>query len=182
MEIQETSIQGVYIVKPTVFNDNRGFFFEAYNQSKYTCKNIRSEFIQDNISCSQKGAIRGLHYQLNPYSQAKLVQVIRGAVLDVVVDIRKNSPTYGKHFSIELTEENKLQLFVPRGMAHGFSVLANETLFFYKCDNIYNKASERGIKWNDPELGIDWKVPADKAIISAKDDLLLNFKEAEKNF
>ena len=182
MEIQDTFIPGLYIVKPAVFEDSRGFFYELFNEKKYSDNGISARFIQDNISFSKKGTIRGLHYQLNPFSQAKLVYVIKGMVLDVVVDLRKNSPTYGKHFSIELTEENKLQLFIPRGMAHGFSVLSDEVLFSYKCDNMYNKDSERGINLFDPLLAIDWKVSANDAIISPKDSLLPNFNEAEKNF
>ena len=169
MEIQKTFIEGVYIIKPDVYNDSRGFFYESYNEKKYSDNGINAKFVQDNISLSKKGTIRGLHYQLNPFSQAKLVQVIKGAVLDVVVDLRKDSPTYGKHFSLELTEENKLQLFIPKGMAHGFSVLSDEVLFSYKCDNEYNKNSERGINIFDPALGIDWKVPREEAVISPKD-------------
>ena len=182
MEIQKTFIEGVYIIKPDVFNDSRGFFYEMFNEKKYSSIGISVQFVQDNISLSKKGTIRGLHYQLNPYSQAKLIHVIKGAVLDVVVDLRKNSPTYGKHFSLELTEENKLQLYIPRGMAHGFSVLSDEALFTYKCDNEYNKNSERGINIFDPVLAIDWKVLPEDAVISDKDLLLPRFNEAETNF
>ena len=182
MEIQETFIPGLYVIKPVVFNDNRGFFYELYNEKKYSANGINTQFVQDNVSFSKKGTIRGLHYQLNPFSQAKLVYVIKGAVLDVVVDLRKNSPTYGKHFSIELTEENNLQLFIPKGMAHGFSVLSDEVLFFYKCDNEYNKESERGINLFDPLLAIDWKISPDEAIISPKDIILPEFNESESNF
>ena len=169
MEIQKTFIEGVYIIKPDVYNDERGFFYESYNEKRYSDIGINAKFVQDNISLSKKGTIRGLHYQLNPFSQAKLVHVLKGAVLDVAVDLRKDSPTYGKHFSIELTEENKLQLFIPRGMAHGFSVLSDEALFSYKCDNIYDKNSERGINIFDPVLAIDWKVAREEAVVSEKD-------------
>ena len=176
MEIQKTFIEGVYIIKADVYNDERGFFYESYNEKRYSDIGLNARFVQDNVSFSKKGTIRGLHYQLNPFSQAKLVHVLRGAVLDVVVDLREDSPTYGKHFSIELTRENKLQLFVPRGMAHGFSVLSDEALFSYKCDNTYDKNSERGINVFDPVLAIDWRVSREDAVVSDKDLVLPEFE------
>ena len=182
MEVKEVNIPGLLIVKPSVFTDSRGFFYESYNRERYYDNGIRTEFIQDNLSRSSYGVIRGLHYQLAPYGQVKLVQVLRGSVLDVAVDLRKNSPTYGQHYSIELSEENKLQFFIPEGFAHGFSVLSDDVLFAYKCSNLYNKSAERGISYNDPDMGIDWQVPAKDAIVSHKDSILPSMKEAEKNF
>lgn len=182
MEIQTTSIPGLLIIKPVVFKDNRGCFFEAFNQTRYSRNGIDADFIQDNISFSVKGTIRGLHYQLAPYSQAKMVQVLKGRVLDVAVDLRKDSPTFGKYYAIELSDENNLQFFIPRGFAHGFSVLSDEAVFCYKCDNDYNKECERGINYNDPTLAIDWGINTNKAIVSPKDEALPSFAEAEMNF
>ena len=182
MEIIETGIKDLLIIKPRVFKDNRGYFFESFNIKEFEKKGLSYNFVQDNQSYSKYGVIRGLHYQLNPYAQAKLVRVIKGKVLDVVVDLRKNSSTYGKTFSIELSDENFLQLLVPRGFAHGFSVLSEEVIFFYKCDNFYNKDAERGIIYNDATLNIDWKIPEDKRIVSEKDLNLASFENAEKNF
>ena len=182
MEIQQTYIQGLYIVKPNVFEDSRGFFYEIYNQKRFSKQMFDFSYIQDNISMSKQGTIRGLHYQLNPNSQAKLITVVQGCVLDVMVDLRKNSPTFGKSFSILLSEENKLQVLVPRGFAHGFSVLSPIALFHYKCDNEYNKESERGINVFDPFLNIDWKISKSEAIVSEKDAVLPMFSEAEINF
>lgn len=182
MEIQKVFIQGLYIVKPTVFEDSRGFFLEIYNHKRYSGEQLGFNFLQDNISLSTKGTVRGLHYQLNPHSQAKLVTVLQGVVLDVVVDLRKDSATFGKSFSILLSDENKLQLLVPRGFAHGFSVLSEKALFNYKCDNEYNKESERGINIYDPDLSIDWKISKSEAVISEKDKLLPFFSHAELNF
>jgi dTDP-4-dehydrorhamnose 3,5-epimerase len=182
MEVKEVSIPGLLIVTPSVFKDSRGFFYESYNRERYYDNGIQTEFIQDNLSRSSYGVIRGLHYQLAPYGQAKLVQVLIGAVLDVAVDLRKDSPTYGEHYSIELSEENKLQFYIPEGFAHGFSVLSDDVLFSYKCNSLYNKPAERGISYNDPALGIDWQIPPDKAIVSHKDSILPSMKEAEKNF
>ena len=178
----ETTLPDLYIIKPTVFEDNRGYFYELYNKKRFSSVNIEHTFIQDNISLSKKGSIRGFHYQLEPFSQAKLVTVLKGRVLDVVVDLRKKSPTFGKWFSIELSDQNRLQMLIPRGMAHGFSVLSSEALFFYKCDNEYNKESERGINAFDPALAIDWKISKENAVISEKDLLLPLFSEAELNF
>jgi len=182
MEIIKTNIPDVLIIKPTVFSDPRGFFLESYAESRYKEAGISADFIQDNISKSSYGVIRGLHYQLAPYSQAKLVQVLAGRVLDVAVDMRKNSPTFGQHYAIELSDENKLQFYIPQGFAHGFSVLSEEAVFMYKCDNYYNQEAERGIAYNDVTLNVDWKIPAADAIISSKDSILPAFKEAEHNF
>ncbi len=169
MEIINTSIPEVKIVVPKVFGDHRGYFFESWNVNKYTEAGIDCNWMQDNESKSCRGVLRGLHYQAAPYTQAKLVRVIKGAVLDVAVDIRKNSPTFGKHVAVELTEENKYQLFVPRGFAHGFVVLSDEAIFAYKCDNTYMPSHERGIAFNDPALGIEWRVDAADVLLSEKD-------------
>ncbi len=182
MKILETPIKDLYIIEPRVFKDERGYFFESYNKKKFEEAGLQYDFVQDNQSKSQYGVIRGLHYQLAPFAQAKLVRVLEGKVLDVVVDIRKNSPTFGKTFSIELSADNFRQLLVPRGFAHGFSVLSETAIFAYKCDNIYNKSAERGILYNDHQLNIDWKIPTNKAIISEKDKINPVFADAEINF
>ncbi len=176
MQIIKTDIEGVFILKPHIFNDERGYFFESFSARKFEEKVAKTTFIQDNESKSSYGVVRGLHFQKPPFAQSKLVRVIKGAVLDVAVDIRKNSPTYGKYIAVELTEENKLQLFIPRGFAHGFSVLSNEAIFQYKCDNFYNKESEGSILWNDEILNIDWKIPKEKIILSEKDKNSQAFK------
>tara|TARA_R110000868_G_scaffold384673_1_gene652214 strand:+ start:1215 stop:1769 length:555 start_codon:yes stop_codon:yes gene_type:complete len=170
MKITETKLKGCFIIKPQIFNDDRGYFFESFNAAKFN-NAIGEEinFVQDNQSYSTKGVIRAIHYQRGKYAQAKLVRVLKGAVLDVAVDLRKDSPTFGKHFSIELTSENKKQLFIPRGFGHGFSVLSETVEFFYKCDNFYNKESEGGIIYNDSYLNIDWKVNHDDLNVSTKD-------------
>jgi len=174
MEIQETGLQGCVIIKPRVFEDARGYFFESFNQQTFEAKTGSSgKFVQDNQSYSSYGVIRGLHAQGGDAAQAKLVRVLQGEVLDVAVDARPGSPTYGKHISVKLSAENNLQLYVPRGFLHGFSVLSETATFFYKCDNFYNKASELGVIYNDPALNIDWQIPADKAAVSDK-DLILN--------
>lgn len=175
-------IAGLVIVEPTVFEDSRGYFFEGYNQQLFQQNGITANFVQDNQSKSSYGVIRGLHYQQNPNAQAKLVRVLEGAILDVAVDIRKSSPTYGKHFSLELSAENKKQLFVPEGFAHGFSVLTETAIVLYKCNTFYNKQSEGGIRYNDPFLNIDWKIDASKAIISDKDQQLPTFENCSNNF
>lgn len=182
MEIIETPIKDLIIIKPRVFADTRGFFFESYNEIKYNEAGINIKFCQDNQSKSTYGVIRGLHYQLNPNSQSKLVSVVQGSVWDVAVDLRKDSPTFGKWYGVELTEENHLQFLIPQGFAHGFSVLSETAVFTYKCDDFYSPTLERGIMYNDLDLNIDWKVPADKAIISEKDLKHPNFKNAELNF
>jgi dTDP-4-dehydrorhamnose 3,5-epimerase len=177
-----TSIPDLFIFEPRVFEDNRGYFFESYNQKTFREAGIEINFIQDNQSSSQYGVIRGLHYQLDPYGQTKLVRVLSGKILDVAVDIRKGSPSFGKSFSIELSAENKKQLLVPKGFAHGFSVLSEKAEVFYKCDSFYNKESEAGFMYNDATVGIDWKIPPGKEIISEKDKWLPSFAECMNNF
>ena len=171
MKITETFIQGLLIIEPQLFEDERGYFFESYNKVKYFSEGFDTEFVQDNESKSVKGVIRGLHYQLEPYAQSKLVRVVQGIIFDVAVDLRKDSPTYGKWFGLELNDTNKKQLFIPRGFAHGFSVLSETAVVSYKCDNVYNKESERSINCNDPYLKIDWKIAPSQQIISEKDKL-----------
>lgn len=179
MEVIKTDIEGVVIIEPRIFRDDRGYFYESFSQREFEEKVCRTTFVQDNQSKSSYGVLRGLHFQKPPYCQNKLVRCIKGAVLDVAVDLRKGSPTFGKHVAVELTEENHRQLFVPRGFAHGFAVLSEEAVFQYKCDNFYNKESEGAIAWNDPELAIDWRIPADKALLSEKDKLNKGIKEAD---
>ena len=179
MEIINTDIPDVKIISPKVFGDSRGYFFESWNSEQYAANGIDCNWVQDNESSSSYGVLRGLHYQLPPYTQAKLVRVIYGKVLDVAVDIRKNSPTFGKYAAVELSAENKYQLFVPRGFAHGFVVLSDEAVCAYKCDNTYMPSHERGIAFNDPAIGIDWKVGLDKYILSEKDSRNPLFADAE---
>ncbi|MCQ2390473.1 MAG: dTDP-4-dehydrorhamnose 3,5-epimerase [Kiritimatiellae bacterium] len=169
MKVIETDIAGVKIIEPDIFRDARGYFCETYNAERYRAAGITAEFIQDNESCSSRGVLRGLHWQAGAHCQAKLVRVIRGAVWDVVVDIRKGSPTFGKSVSCELTAENGRQFFIPRGFAHGFVVLEDNTLFSYKCDNLYCPASERGLKYDDPALGIVYPNPGRAFLLSEKD-------------
>lgn len=169
MNVIPTGIPDVLIVEPSVFGDERGYFFESWNQKKCKAAGIDCNFVQDNESKSKFGVLRGLHYQAAPYTQAKLVRVIKGTVLDVAVDIRKGSPTFGKYVAVELSGENKRQLFVPRGFAHGFAVLSDEAVFAYKCDNSYAPTHERGIAFDDPALAIDWRVKPDHWLLSAKD-------------
>lgn len=180
MEIINTEINGLLIIKPKVFEDDRGYFFESYNQNVFSNLGINVNFVQDNQSLSGKNVLRGLHFQNTPFAQAKLVRVIKGSVLDVAVDIRKNSPTYGKHLSIELTEKNKTMFYIPEGFAHGFLTLEDETIFSYKCTNFYNKESEGCILWNDPVLNINWNV--NHPIISDKDKVGTLFKDFNSNF
>jgi len=182
MHITQTTIPGVLLIQPKVFEDSRGYFFESYSQKNFSDHNLSFDWVQDNQSSSSYGVIRGLHYQLNPFAQTKLVRVFRGTILDVVVDIRKGSPHYGKVFSVELSAENKTQILVPKGFAHGFSVLSERAEVLYKCDNYYNKASEAGIIYNDPSLAIDWKVPAEKALVSEKDLILPGLSDVKTNF
>lgn len=182
MKIVTTEFPGLLIVEPQVFNDDRGYFFEIYNQQNYLQNGVAYEFVQDNESKSCKNVVRGLHYQLAPYAQTKLVRVVEGRIFDFAVDIRKGSPTYGQYFKIELSSDNKLQLLVPQGFAHGFSVLSDVAIINYKCDNLYNKEAERGIIYNDPELQIDWGVDLKHSIISAKDMVYPTLAQAEKNF
>jgi dTDP-4-dehydrorhamnose 3,5-epimerase len=181
MEIQETGLKDCLIIKPKVFEDSRGYFFESFNARTFKEKTGQSgEFVQDNQSFSSYGVIRGLHAQTGEFAQAKLVRVLRGEVLDVAVDVRPNSPTYGKHISVKLSAENRLQLYVPRGFLHGFSVLSETAEFFYKCDNFYHKESELGIIYNDPTLAIDWLIPTDKQAVSEKDLILSSFTSLSK--
>lgn len=171
MNFIKTEIDGVFIIEPQFFGDARGYFFESYNRAEFTKNGIPNVFVQDNQSGSSYGVIRGLHCQLGEHAQAKLVSVISGKVLDVAVDIRKGSPTFGRHIAVELSGENRRQLFIPRHFLHGFSVLSNEAIFNYKCDNLYCKEAEFGIRYDDPEIGVDWKIPEDKIITSEKDRL-----------
>ncbi len=182
MPFIETGLPGLTIFEPRVFADSRGYFFEVYNEQLFQQAGIDVKFVQDNESKSQRGVLRGLHYQQNPMAQAKLVRVVEGEVLDVVVDIRKGSPTFGKSFSLLLSGENKKQLFIPRGFAHGFSVLSDTVIFQYKCDNFYSKESEGGIFYNDPTLNIDWKINLNEAVVSEKDQTLPAFKDCVNNF
>lgn len=169
MDIQYTSIAGIVILEPRVFKDARGYFFESFSQRVFEELVGKVDFVQDNESMSGYGVVRGLHFQLPPYTQAKLVRVVKGRVLDVNVDLRKGSPTFGRHVAVELSGENKRQLFIPRGFAHGFAVLSQEAVFQYKCDNYYAPQYEGGIRYDDPDLGIDWKIPAADRIFSEKD-------------
>lgn len=181
MNIQETNLKGCFILEPDVFKDERGYFFESYNELKLEeILGYKPQFVQDNQSKSGYGVIRGLHMQAGDFSQAKLVRVLEGAVLDVVVDVRKDSETFGESFSIELTAENNKQLFIPKGFLHGFSVLSDEAVFFYKCDDFYNKESEAGINPLDKGLNIDWKIAEDKMILSEKDTDAPEFSELFK--
>lgn len=169
MEVIKTDIEGVVIIEPRIFSDERGYFYESFSQREFEEKVCKTVFVQDNQSKSSYGVLRGLHFQKPPYCQSKLVRCIKGAVLDVAVDIRKGSPTFGKHVAVELTEDNHRQFFVPRGFAHGFAVLSDEAVFQYKCDNFYNKESEGSVAWNDEMLAIDWKIDINKVILSEKD-------------
>lgn len=182
MKIINTPIAGLLIVEPQVFADQRGYFLESYNQQKLQEAGISTIFVQDNESKSGKGVIRGLHYQLAPYSQTKLVRVIQGSVYDVAVDCREGSSTFGQSFGLELSEENKLQFYIPKGFAHGFSVLSETAVFSYKCDTFYNPAVERGIRYNDLALKINWRIDSSEAVVSGKDMILPLFGDAEMNF
>lgn len=180
MKISKVSIDGLLVIEPKIFDDNRGYFFESFNFEKYGVITKNYSFVQDNLSKSTYGTVRGLHYQVGKYAQGKLVQVIVGKVLDVAVDIRFGSPSFGKYFGIELSDENKKQFWIPPGFAHGFSVLSEEAIFAYKCTAQYNKESERSIIYNDPNLGIDWGV--EKAVVSEKDLVANTFSEIKKDF
>ena len=178
MLVEETNLKGCYILQPKIFKDKRGYFTESFNQKTFTqLTGLSANFVQDNESQSSRGVLRGLHFQKGEFAQAKLVRVVKGSVMDVAVDLRLNSDTYGKHFSIILSGTNKTQLYIPRGFAHGFVVLEDNTIFNYKCDNYYNKASEGGIIYNDKNLNIDWSLPKTDLIISEKDLMLPSFKE-----
>ena len=173
MNIKTTTLEGCLIIEPKVFDDERGYFFESFHQQKFQkLTGLKTQFVQDNQSMSQRGVLRGLHFQKGKFAQSKLVRVIKGSVLDVAVDLRKDSSTFGKHFSIILSEKNKLQLFIPRGFAHGFVVLEDDTIFSYKCDNYYNKSAEGGVMYNDPYLNIDWMLEEKEIQISEKDEKL----------
>ena len=179
MNVIKTVIDDVVIIEPKVFGDHRGYFFESFSQREF-CEKVRKvDFVQDNESKSSYGVLRGLHFQKPPFCQSKLVRVVKGAVLDVAVDIRRGSPTFGQHVAVELTEDNHRQLFVPRGFAHGFVVLTDEAVFQYKCDNFYAPQAEGAIAWDDPDLGIDWQVSVDKFILSAKDSINPRLKDAD---
>lgn len=182
MPLITTEIPDLLIFEPKIFTDSRGYFFESYNEKIFEEQGINIRFVQDNQSSSSYGVIRGLHYQLNPYAQTKLIRVLSGRILDVAVDMRKGSPTFGKHFDLELSAENKKQLLVPKGFAHGFSVLSDTAEVLYKCDEFYNKNSEGGIRFDDPALNINWQIPADKAIISDKDKILPVLADCKTNF
>ena len=177
MKIINTSITGVIIIEPRLFSDERGYFFESFNQKEFEKNVCKTVFVQDNESKSSYGVIRGLHYQKPPFAQSKLVRVIKGAVLDVAVDIRKGSPTFGHHVAVELTEDNHRQFFIPRGFAHGFSVLSEEVVFQYKCDNFYAPQSEGALAWDDPDLRIDWRISDNNLILSEKDKVHPNIND-----
>ena len=187
MEVIKTAIEGVVVIEPRIFKDARGYFFESFSQKEFNEKVMPINFVQDNESMSSYGVMRGLHYQKMPYTQSKLVRCVKGAVLDVAVDIRKGSPTFGQHVAVELTEDNHRQLFVPRGFAHGFAVLSETAIFQYKCDNFYAPQADAGIQLMDEELGIDWRIPTAEAILSEKDlkhpclrDAVLDFDMMDK--
>lgn len=182
MPFSKTDIPGLLIFEPAVYGDSRGYFFEAYNEKVYQSTGLNIRFVQDNQSSSSYGVIRGLHYQLNPDAQIKLVRVLHGKILDVAVDIRQGSPHYGRSVQVELSEDNKRQFLIPAGFAHGFSVLSERAIVLYKCDNFYSKESEAGIRYNDPDLGINWQIPAGKEIVSEKDTVLPFLKDCKTNF
>jgi dTDP-4-dehydrorhamnose 3,5-epimerase len=182
MEIEKTGFKGLIIVRPSVFKDSRGYFFESFNSLIFNKNDIAFSPVQDNESKSSKGVVRGLHYQLNPAAQAKLIRVVEGKIFDVAVDLRKDSPTYGEWFGVEIDSDSKEQVFIPKGFAHGFSVLSEIALIQYKCDNVYTPNTERGINLKDPDLNIDWQIPENKMIISDKDLKLPFFRNAEYNF
>ena len=182
MEVIKTAIDGVVIIEPKVFKDQRGYFFESFSQREFEAKVRKINFVQDNESMSSYGVMRGLHFQRPPYTQSKLVRCVKGKVLDVAVDIRKGSPTYGQHVAVELSEDNHRQFFVPRGFAHGFAVLSDTAVFQYKCDNFYAPQADGGISIKDESLGIDWKIPTDMAILSEKDTLHSCLKDFDSPF
>ncbi|MBP6431522.1 MAG: dTDP-4-dehydrorhamnose 3,5-epimerase [Ferruginibacter sp.] len=182
MPFIKTDIPDLLVFEPKVFEDARGYFFESYNANTFLAEGVNIKFVQDNQAKSSYGVLRGLHYQLNPHAQTKLVRALQGTILDVAVDIRKGSPTYGKVFTIELSAENKKQLLVPQGFAHGYSVLSETAEVLYKCDNFYNKESEGGIAFNDATLNINWQIPLNKAIVSEKDIILPSFENCVHNF
>jgi dTDP-4-dehydrorhamnose 3,5-epimerase len=182
MTIQETPLKGLYLIEPKVFADSRGYFYESYSYASFLKNDIQISFVQDNQSKSSYGVIRGLHYQLEPKAQTKLVRAISGRIFDVAVDVRKGSPTFGKWFGVELSDENHKQLLIPKGFAHGFSVLSETAVLYYKCDEFYAPESDAGILYNDTSLNIDWKIPAEKILVSEKDSKLPSFVKAKNNF
>jgi dTDP-4-dehydrorhamnose 3,5-epimerase len=182
MPFFKTEFAGLLIFEPAIYKDSRGYFFESYNEKTFLNENIDLRFVQDNQSSSSYGVVRGLHYQLSPHAQTKLVRVLTGTIVDIAVDIRKNSPTFSKVFSIEISAENKKQLLIPPGFAHGFSVLTERAEVLYKCDDFYDKESETGIRYDDPQLSIDWKIPANKMIVSEKDQQLPLLAQSKNNF
>jgi dTDP-4-dehydrorhamnose 3,5-epimerase len=182
MEIIKTAIEGLLVIKPRVFEDARGYFFESFSQREFEEKVGKVNFVQDNESMSSYGVMRGLHFQRPPYTQSKLVRCVRGSVLDVAVDIRKGSPTYGQHVAVELSEQNHLQFFIPHGFAHGFSVLTETAVFQYKCDNFYAPQADDGISILDDSLGIDWRIPVERAILSEKDTKHLMLQDFDSPF
>lgn len=182
MNVIKTDIEGLVIIEPRLFRDARGYFFESFSDREFAEKVAPVKFVQDNESRSSYGVLRGLHFQKPPYAQAKLVRVVKGRVLDVAVDLRKGSPTYGKYVAVELSEDNHLQFFLPRGFAHGFCVLSDEVVFQYKCDNYYAPQSEGAVIWNDPDLGIDWRIPQEDVVLSDKDRCHPAFKELDDVF
>ncbi|MBP1594032.1 MAG: dTDP-4-dehydrorhamnose 3,5-epimerase [Bacteroidetes bacterium] len=179
MNVIKTELEGVVIIEPRVFKDDRGYFFESFSQKNFEEQVCNTVFVQDNESKSSYGVLRGLHFQKPPYAQSKLVRVVKGKVLDVAVDIRKGSATFGKHVAVELSAENKRQFFLPRGFAHGFAVLSEEAVFQYKCDNFYAPQSEGALAWDDPDLGIDWQIPSEDVLLSEKDKYHTRLKDAE---
>lgn len=182
MDVIKTTIEGVVIIEPRIFKDDRGYFYESFSQKEFEAKVCKTIFVQDNQSKSSYGVVRGLHFQKPPFSQSKLVRCIKGSVLDVAVDIRRGSPTFGQYVAVELTEENHRQFFVPRGFAHGFAVLSDEAVFQYKCDNFYTPQSEGAILWNDLDINVDWRIPADKVILSEKDKNHATLKNLDFSF
>lgn len=179
MDIVRTSVEGVIIIRPEVFDDSRGCFLETFSE-RFFCEQVRNvRFVQDNESRSVRGVLRGLHFQKSPHAQGKLVRVVKGAALDVAVDIRRGSPTFGSHVAVELNEDNRYQMFIPRGFAHGFVALTDDVVFQYKCDNYYSPESEEAIAWDDPDLGIDWRLKSDEIILSAKDRCHPRLKDAD---
>ncbi len=183
MEVIKTEIEGVVIIEPKIFGDERGYFFESFNAAEFARKvGVNTVFVQDNESKSKYGVLRGLHFQKGEFAQSKLVRVVEGRVIDVAVDIRRGSPTFGKHVAVELSKDNKRQLFIPRGFAHGFAVLSEEAVFQYKCDNLYAPDHEGAIAWNDPKIGIDWQIRPEDAVLSEKDKKHPTLDEAEELF
>ena len=182
MKMVETGFEGLWVIEPSVFHDSRGFFFEGYNKSRFEAHGLKYDWIQDNQSHSNYGVIRGLHFQKAPYAQAKMIRVLQGAILDVVVDLRKDQPTYGRTYAVELSASNFLQLLIPKGFAHGFSVLSPSADVLYKCDAVYHKESESGLRYDDATLAIDWKIPTESRVVSDKDIVLPAFSNADYGF